>query len=399
MLIPRALLAPHLPTLLVDEHRRHRTPMLEVLSREGERLRGERPEIIVVLSARWESSGPFQVDCGKFHLTLTDDPRFGVEARYDCPGHPGLGRALVDAGIQAGVRVGPAERGVDSGASVPLHFLAPARDLPVVPLSIARRAPAECRAWGEVIRRVLEARPERIGFVVGGMLSHATHAWNFRREVPEASALDEQVLEALSTGAWSEIHPRDPRLVEKAQPEADLCHLEVLRGFLGADLPGQVLCYDPEPGMGAALVAFDVPGAVSVWAARAADEAVSDWRGVRPVDRRGAPPRRERREDMAPVSRAAAGSKRALPSRRRRAAGPAVGRQGTGRGGTRPTASGRPPTGGSGPRRAAAARASSARSGAGRTSRGPRRGASAGSRTPTPRGRARGPRPARKRRG
>src|SRR5206468_11018437 len=96
VLIPRALLAPHLATLLVDEHRRHRTPMLEALSREAERFRAERPAAAVVMSTRWRSTGPFQVDVGRLHRTLTDYQGFGVEVRYDCPGHPALARALVD---------------------------------------------------------------------------------------------------------------------------------------------------------------------------------------------------------------------------------------------------------------------------------------------------------------
>ena len=264
MLLPRALLVPHWPPLLEDELRRHRTPMLEALGKEARRFAAERPDIAVVLSARWESNGPFHVGGGRYHRTLTDDPGFGVEFRYDCAGYPELARALVEAGQAAGVRVGSSERGVDGGVAVPMHFLAPSHGLRVVPLSTARRPVAECRRWGEVVREVLERRPERIGVVVGGMLSHATHAWNFRREVPQATQLDQTVLEALRAGEWSAIGPAADKWLSQAHPEAGLRHLEVLRGFLGSDLPGEVLCYESGPGMGAALVAFPVTGAVSV---------------------------------------------------------------------------------------------------------------------------------------
>jgi aromatic ring-opening dioxygenase catalytic subunit (LigB family) len=264
MLLPRALLVPHWPPLLEDELRRHRTPMLEALGREARRFAAERPEIAVVLSARWESNGPFHVGSGRLHRTLTDDPGFGVEFRYDCAGHPALARALVEAGTAAGVRVGPSERGVDGGVAVPMHFLAPSHGLRVVPLSAARRPAEECRRWGAAIRDVLERRPERIGLVVGGMLSHATHAWNFRRDVPQATQLDQAVLEALRAGDWEAIRPAADKWQSQAHPEAGLRHLEVLRGFLGADLAGEVLCYESGPGMGAALVAFPVTGAVSV---------------------------------------------------------------------------------------------------------------------------------------
>src|SRR5262245_36922373 len=134
MLTPRALLLPTLPTLLVDEHRRHRTPMLLALAEQSARLQAEAPEIVVALSATWESEGPFLVDAGRCHRTLTDYSGFGVEVRYDCAGHPALARALVAAGTRAGARVAAVTRGVDSGVTVPLHFLLPARTLPVVPI-------------------------------------------------------------------------------------------------------------------------------------------------------------------------------------------------------------------------------------------------------------------------
>src|SRR5215470_14676969 len=174
MLVPRVLLAPHFPTLLVDEHRGHHTDMLAAFAAQAGWLAEQRPEAVVALSARWDS-GPFEVDVSRRHRTLTDYGGFGVEVRYDCPGDPALARALIDAGEKASVRVAPAQHGVDSGVTVPLHFLLPRAPARVVPLSVARRPAAECRAWGAVLRRALDARSERVAFVVGGMLSHAVH--------------------------------------------------------------------------------------------------------------------------------------------------------------------------------------------------------------------------------
>src|SRR5262245_189029 len=256
MLTPRVLLVPTLPTLLVDEHRHHRTGMLAALETQSARLKAESPEIVVALSARWISEGPFLVDAGRRHRTLTDYAGFGVEVRYDCAGHPALARALVDAGTRAGVRVAAAKRGVDSGVTVPLHFLLPAPAGPVVPLSLADRSAEECRAWGQVLRRVLADRPERIAFVVGGLLSDNEHAWRLSRELPEALRFDERVLDALKSGAWDTVRRREPGEVERVQPQAELRHLEVLRGFLDHDAAGVVGCYEPGPGVGAALIEF-----------------------------------------------------------------------------------------------------------------------------------------------
>lgn len=259
MILSRALLVPHLPTLLMDEHRGHRTDMLEALADQADWLTAQKPDLAVVISGRWESDGPFLVDIGKRHRTLTDYVGFGSEVRYDCPGHPAIAQALVAAGQKAEVRVGPATRGVDSGVAVPMHFLSPKRTMPVVPLSVAPRPTEECRAWGEVIHRALASRPERIVLIVGGVISHALHDWQLKRDVPETRELDERVLQALRRGAWGNLHAGSAKLIERAQPEAGLRHLEMLRGILGEDVAGVVRCYEAGPGVGSALIEFELP--------------------------------------------------------------------------------------------------------------------------------------------
>lgn len=258
MLTSHALLIPHLPTLLLDEHRGHRTEMLEALEVLSRELFAEQPTTVVVLSARWISTGAFLVDTNRHHRTLTDYTGLGVEVRYDCEGDPPLAKALVEAGKKARMRVAAGTRGVDSGVTVPMHFLAPRRELRIVPLSIAPADAAACRAWGRTLRAVLTTWPERVAFVVGGLLSFDAHAYSLRRDVPEGTALDERVLEAVKTGAWSEL---DAEAEPRARGEAGLRHVEVLRGFAG-NAPGDVRCYETSPGVGSALVAFPLGEAV-----------------------------------------------------------------------------------------------------------------------------------------
>ena len=258
MLTTRALLVPHLATLVVDQHRGHETEMLAALAAAAARLQTEAPAAIVVLSARWDSTGPFLVGADRRHRTITDYSGLGVEVRYDCDGHPALARALARAGQKAGVRVETTTRGVDSGVTVPLHFLMPGRGVPVVPLSLAARPAAECRAWGATLRRTLAAWPDRVAFVVGGLLSNNAHASRLGREVPEARSFDEHALDVLARGAWSRLGLGVKKLAKKAQPEAGLRHLEVLRGFLGDGAPGDIRCYQAAPGVGAALIEFEI---------------------------------------------------------------------------------------------------------------------------------------------
>ncbi|MBI1799283.1 MAG: hypothetical protein HYR73_06315 [Candidatus Eisenbacteria bacterium] len=257
MLTPHVYLAPHRPTLALDRHRGHRTPMIEALSRAAERIAADSPATIVALTARWNTDGPFRVDDGVRHRTLTDYVGLGVEVRYDCDGHPALAHAVVEAGQKAGLRVVAARRGVDSGVTVPLGFLVPSRAVRVVPLSLPDAGAEACRAWGAALRGAIDAWPERVAFIAGGVLSFNEHAWNLKREVPEALAFDQATLDALARGAWDEVGVADRRALARARPEARLRHLEVLRGLLGERASGATLYHECATGIGAALVEFD----------------------------------------------------------------------------------------------------------------------------------------------
>jgi len=259
MLTSSVLLAPSVPTMLIDEQRGDVTEMIEALEAAGRRLLADEPAVIVALSARWVASGAFHADDGQRHRSVIDVPGFGVEPRHDVNGHPALARAIVERAVRNGLRASVARRGADTAISIPLHFLERTRSLPVVPLSIGEGTREEHRAWGAAIRQALNEWPERVAFMVGGALSWNLHAFNLRREVLECRDLDEGALEAMSRPAWGELEAVVSRFGEKARPEADLRHLEVLRGFLVLDSArGDVLEHETSPGIGTALVEFQL---------------------------------------------------------------------------------------------------------------------------------------------
>lgn len=256
MLTSAAFLFPSVPTMLIDEQRGDYTEMLEALIQTGERLLAEEPTAIVAVSARWCSSGPFHADEALHHTSVIDLPGWGVEPRYDCPGQPALARALVEEALRRGLRAATAQHGTDTALSIPLHFAVRSRRVPVVPVSIGEGSREDHRAWGEALRHALNAWPERVAFVVCGALSFSEHDFNLRREVPEGTATDARVLEAIRTGAWGDLAKLDRADAARARLESGLRHLEVLRGFLLLDAPGEVLAYETSPGIGVALVVF-----------------------------------------------------------------------------------------------------------------------------------------------
>jgi len=263
MLTSRALLVPSLPTLLIDEQRGTPTEMLSAFAAQSAELEAESPEAFVVVSSRWISNSTFLVDDARQHRSLIDLPGFGVEPRYDCAGEPALAQAILEQARGAGLRASAARRGVDSGTSVPLHFLARTRRAPVVPASLSGASAEEHRRWGACIRRVLSGWSSRVAFVVSGALTFNPHEFNLKRENPEVRELDQQLLEALQRGEWDRLAALEHDRGERAQAEAGWRHLEVLRGFLAGDLSGRVCAYESLPGFGAALVKFEIAAEVA----------------------------------------------------------------------------------------------------------------------------------------
>ena len=98
-----------------------------------------KPRAVLVASAHWETSLPMV--SGREQLeTIHDFGGFPAElyrVRYDVPGAPGIAERaaglLRDAGLTPSVN---SCRGIDHGAWVPLKWMYPARDVPVVQVSV-----------------------------------------------------------------------------------------------------------------------------------------------------------------------------------------------------------------------------------------------------------------------
>jgi len=260
MLTPRVLFLPSTPTLLIDERRGTFTDMLAAFAEQARRFEDDEAEAIAIVTSRWIGTGLFHADDSRRHTSLIDLPGFGVEPRYDCPGEPALARALVERGRRAGLAVAPARRGADTGVTVPLQLLTSGSRLPVVPISLSDAPAVAHRRWGAALRDALETWSTRVAFVVTGPLTFSEHDFNLRREVAEDRDLDARALDALK-GKWRGLG--GSRLPAKSHPEANWTHLEVLRGFLGADVAGRVCAYEALPGIGAALAEFPLETGVA----------------------------------------------------------------------------------------------------------------------------------------
>ena len=106
-----------------------------------------------------------------------EDPKWLAIERTDVPGNPDLSRRLIGEMLNT-VDVAYAEEWkFDHGIMVPLHFLTPNYDLPIIPVNINCQGPPLTplhRAWafGEAIRRACDNVPERIAVIGTGGISH-----------------------------------------------------------------------------------------------------------------------------------------------------------------------------------------------------------------------------------
>jgi 4,5-DOPA dioxygenase extradiol len=132
-----------------------------------------RPRAILMVSAHWETSLPMLTG-GEQLKTIHDFggfPEALYKLRYDAPGSPALAEEaaalLHDAGIASSTN---GCRGIDHGAWVPLRWMYPAIDVPVVQLSVQ---PGLGTPHHLQMGRALQALAEREVLVIGS--GHVTH--------------------------------------------------------------------------------------------------------------------------------------------------------------------------------------------------------------------------------
>jgi aromatic ring-opening dioxygenase catalytic subunit (LigB family) len=107
---------------------------------------------------------------------IEDEAWLAIERRR-VPGNADLSRRVIEA-VLHDVDVAYAEEWkFDHGIMVPLHFLTPRYELPVLPVNVNCQGPpltplARAYEFGRVLRRACDAQPERIALVGTGGISH-----------------------------------------------------------------------------------------------------------------------------------------------------------------------------------------------------------------------------------
>lgn len=107
---------------------------------------------------------------------IEDEQWLGIE-RTEVPGHRDLSRRLIETMLHDIDLAYAEEWRFDHGIMVPLHFLTPRFDMPVIPVNINCQGPPltplkRAYEFGRALRAACDAQPERIALLGTGGISH-----------------------------------------------------------------------------------------------------------------------------------------------------------------------------------------------------------------------------------
>lgn len=184
-----------------------------------------------------------------YHGPVEDEPFLKIP-KCVVPGAAALAGGLASA-VSAEIDIAHSQELVlDHGMMVPLHLLTPEMDLPIVPIIINCLAPplpalTRCYELGRALRRALEARPERVGLLAAGGLSH----WP---AVPESGHLNldfdrDFVADFLANDRARLTRYADDELARVAGPGAHEIRAWIVAAGATEGCTGKAFCFEPVP--------------------------------------------------------------------------------------------------------------------------------------------------------
>ena len=140
-------------------------------------------EAIVVIAAEhfanffMDNMPSFAIGMADFYDGPIEDPAWLGINSFRAPGNRDLSQRVITEVMETVDVAYCEEWKFDHGIAVPLHFLTPAFDLPVIPVNINCQGPPLAplrRAWalGEALRRAADTVPEKVAIVGTGGISH-----------------------------------------------------------------------------------------------------------------------------------------------------------------------------------------------------------------------------------
>ncbi|HUW63150.1 MAG TPA: hypothetical protein VMW83_00335 [Spirochaetia bacterium] len=249
------IMVPHVPPLIEYEMDHKPSQVVGELKYIGRKMKEWGVEAVVIADTHWQTRDKFFIDDSSFHRTVMSYHGFRGEIEYDVAGYPELAGVLLEAAERNLVFPGVEKHGADHAITIPLHFMFPKKDVPVVPLSIAG-TPLCAFRWGRTMGETLRHWGGKVLFVASGSLSHDLDS--FSRGLPPAKykEFDRQVLKLLSEGNGMDVLSLNPDLIDAAKSEGNFRDLYMLLGVIGSQTRGHVRAYENLSGIGMGVVEF-----------------------------------------------------------------------------------------------------------------------------------------------
>jgi len=160
-----------------------RAALGENFARMRRAIEAARPDALVVIAAEhfgnffMNNMPAFAIGMADYYEGPIEDEKWLAVKRHRVPGNRDLSRRLIDAAMQEVDLSYAEEWRFDHGIMVPLHFLTPNYDLPVVPVNINCQCPPmaplhRTYVLGQALRRACDAVDERVALIGTGGISH-----------------------------------------------------------------------------------------------------------------------------------------------------------------------------------------------------------------------------------
>lgn len=153
------------------------------LDQQRQEIASSGAEALIVIAAEhfanffMNNMPAFCIGIGESYEGPIEDPEWLGINKTKVPGAPDIGKRITIEVMKSVDTAYAEEWKFDHGIIVPLHFLTPNYDLPIIPVNINCQGPPLAplhRVWafGEALRRACDSVPEKIALVGTGGISH-----------------------------------------------------------------------------------------------------------------------------------------------------------------------------------------------------------------------------------
>mgnify|MGYP001329866171 FL=1 len=243
MALEMGVIAPHVPSICFEEKAPpYQRSIIDGMYKVSEMIDRINPDAVIVISCHWMTTFDHFVTSAPYYdgtCTSPENPFLISKVPYRYPGDPELGKQLVEAGTKAGLPVIPVENTdyeLDYGTVVPLRYLTPKSQYPIISLPVTLCATLdEHYKWGQVIREVVDKSGKKVVFVASGALSHNLVRGRENMPTHAEMAMNEKFFNFVMNNDFKSAWEMTPQFSRSAGVESGGRHLASLLGALGSD--------------------------------------------------------------------------------------------------------------------------------------------------------------------